>query len=136
MALSRRQFFRFGLAEALSDAARAMRGEPRRAGPGKAPAASVPPPPRTATPVLRVLRPPGALHEEAFLEACTRCDACLEACPRGSIRRAGAETGEVVEGTPTIVPELQPCWLCSDLPCIAACEASGSVRGVWPCQRC
>jgi ferredoxin len=123
MALSRRQFFRFGLAEALSDAARAMRGVPKKAKPRNTPAAGVPPPPRpeTPTPILRVLRPPGALPEEEFLEACTRCDACLEACPRESIRRAGAESGEAIEGTPTIVPELQPCWLCLDLPCIAAC---------------
>jgi ferredoxin-type protein NapG len=68
------------------------------------------------------LRPPGALEEDAFLAACTRCDACLVACPRESIRRAGHELGEANEGTPVILPLEQPCWLCRDLPCVAACE--------------
>lgn len=32
-------------------------------------------------PVKQGLRPPGALPETAFLDACTRCDACSQACP-------------------------------------------------------
>jgi ferredoxin len=39
----------------------------------------VKPPP---TPVS-VPRPPWALPEAAFVQACTRCDACVAACPLG-----------------------------------------------------
>jgi len=102
MNLSRRELFLHG-----------WRGALREAGPG-APCSG--PPPRV------FLRPPGALPEPGFLAACTRCDACLIACPRESIRRAGRELGEEVEGTPVILPDEQPCWLCGDLPCISACE--------------
>jgi len=71
-----------------------------------------------------VLRPRALPCRSAarFLSACTRCDACLIACPRESIRRAGHELGEANEGTPVILPDAQPCWLCKDLPCITACE--------------
>jgi len=75
-----------------------------------------------AEPGTVFLRPPGALSERDFLAACTRCDACLIACPRESIRRAGHELGPRNEGTPVILPSEQPCWCCADLPCIAACE--------------
>jgi MauM/NapG family ferredoxin protein len=68
------------------------------------------------------LRPPGALPEPRFLAACTRCDACITACPKWAIRKAGDELGVAVDGTPVILPEINPCWLCKDLPCITACE--------------
>jgi len=67
------------------------------------------------------LRPPGALHEATFLKKCTRCTACVEACPYDSIRRLGPEFGTVA-GTPVIIPTESPCYLCADTPCIPACE--------------
>lgn len=80
------------------------------------------------------LRPPGALPEPEFLTVCTRCTACQEACPYDSIRRLGPEFGLVSE-TPAIVASESPCYLCEDMPCIAACEpkallpvAPGDVR--------
>jgi len=33
------------------------------------------------------LRPPHALAEDAFIERCTRCDACVTACPTRILRR-------------------------------------------------
>lgn len=116
MSLSRRDFFRRGLAEAVTGAARAA------ASVGNA----VLPPPAAAPPAPRplYLRPPGALPEGIFVDVCTRCDDCLVACPRESIRKAGHELGELVEGTPVILPDAQPCWLCADLPCISACQVA------------
>jgi ferredoxin-type protein NapG len=67
------------------------------------------------------LRPPGALNEAAFLETCTRCTACQEVCPYQSIRRLGPEFGAAA-GTPAIIPNESPCYLCADTPCISSCE--------------
>ncbi|MAE64780.1 MAG: 4Fe-4S ferredoxin [Phycisphaeraceae bacterium] len=67
------------------------------------------------------LRPPGAGAESDFLAACTRCTDCLDACPHDAIRRLGPEFGDRA-GSPAIIPDESPCMLCTDLPCIRACE--------------
>ena len=41
----------------------------------------------------RLLRPPGALDELAFLTKCTRCDKCVRACPENAILKAGPSAG-------------------------------------------
>src|SRR5687768_6090369 len=77
-----------------------------------APREQATPPPRTDW-----LRPPGAVEECLFLDRCTRCSDCVKACPYETIvfdRR---------DGTPVIFPDRVACHLCSDFPCIAACEA-------------
>jgi len=42
---------------------------------------------RPAAARAAVQRPPGALAEPAFLAACSRCNACITACPPQVIRR-------------------------------------------------
>lgn len=77
------------------------------------------------------LRPPGALPEVAFLAACTRCSECVAVCPPKAILRVPADGG-LAAGTPYIMPTLQPCVVCSDLPCVAACPTEAltlPVRG-------
>jgi len=69
-------------------------------------------------------RPPGALTEAAFLDACTRCDACMDACPHGSIGRIPSGR---LEGTPAMLPNEVACHLCPDTPCITACEPGALV---------
>ncbi len=69
-----------------------------------------------------LLRPPGAISERNFLQACTRCDACIHACPKDAIRKAPKSMGFLVMGTPYIDPIKTPCVMCDDLPCIPACE--------------
>lgn len=61
------------------------------------------------------LRPPGAVEEASFLERCTKCSDCIEACPPGAIVAHGTD------GTPVLFADQSPCVLCEDLPCIAAC---------------
>lgn len=70
--------------------------------------------------VERYQRPPGALPEVAFLAACTRCSACMDACPVDAIRKAPARSG-FAAGTPFLELDRQPCIACPDMPCAAAC---------------
>lgn len=57
------------------------------------------------------LRPPGAV--EQFAELCTRCDACLTACPTGII-------GRDPEGLPKVDLSNGACLFCGE--CAEACE--------------
>jgi len=71
-----------------------------------------------------ILRPPGAIEENAFLDGCTKCDACIQACPHDVIVRAPSRFRRAA-GTPMI--DAGPtsggaCRMCDDFPCIAACE--------------
>lgn len=72
-------------------------------------------------PARGLLRPPGALAEREFLTACTRCDACIKACPEDVLFRAPERLGEKVAGTPTFNPPVKACFLCTPLHCIEAC---------------
>ena len=69
-----------------------------------------------------LLRPPGAISERAFLQACTRCDKCMHACPKDAIQRVPRKMGFLIMDTPYIDPIKVPCVMCDDLPCISACE--------------
>lgn len=69
---------------------------------------------------IPVLRPPGAIAEDAFLSRCTRCGDCAAACPHGAIVPAPARMRGAA-GSPMIDPARQPCLLCEGQPCIAAC---------------
>lgn len=67
------------------------------------------------------LRPPGALDEVEFLSTCTRCNACVEACPHLAIVKQPQSAG-LAAGAPMIDPQKQPCMLCDGFPCVSACE--------------
>jgi ferredoxin-type protein NapG len=68
----------------------------------------------------KLLRPPGALKpDEDFLAACTGCGDCLPVCPPSCIITVEHEDGRNI---PVIDPSAKPCYLCTELPCIAACE--------------
>ncbi len=78
----------------------------------------------------RYVRPPGALDGMAFLAACTRCGECIDVCPVDAIQRAPPSAG-LAAGTPIIDPIRQPCTVCPDMPCVAACEPQALV---WPAR--
>lgn len=71
--------------------------------------------------MIPVHRPPGAVEEASFLAGCTRCGECIKACPVQAIRLAPTRFREAA-GTPMIDPSVVPCIMCSDTPCISACE--------------
>ncbi len=68
----------------------------------------------------RYFRPPGALPEIGFLAACTRCGACVDACPEEALVRVPSDGG-LAAGTPYLEPSATPCIACSTMPCAAAC---------------
>ena len=68
------------------------------------------------------IRPPFALPELEFLLACTRCKACIEACPHGVVFPLAARLGADVVGTPALDLLNKACHLCDDWPCVTSCE--------------
>ncbi len=72
------------------------------------------------------IRPPGALDEQAFRQACAACHRCVEACPEGAIEIApsGSLAGE---GTPLLRVHLVPCQLCAEVPCAGSCPTGALV---------
>lgn len=90
-------------------------------------AASPPPARAIGGGAIPVLRPPGARPESEFLSACTRCDACIKACPHDAILRAPARLRGAA-GTPMIDPVHSPCRMCADLPCVTVCAPGALVR--------
>lgn len=68
------------------------------------------------------IRPPFAIAELEFLLACTRCDACIEACPHEVIFPLPARLGADIVSTPAMDLLNRACHLCEDWPCVKACE--------------
>ncbi len=66
------------------------------------------------------IRPPGALIEDEFLAACTRCGICVRDCPYDILKLA--KMGDDVPlGTPYFTARSGPCEMCEDIPCIKDC---------------
>jgi len=57
----------------------------------------------------KAMRPPGALPEQEFLSACTRCAECMKVCPTNALQPAFLETGLEGIWTPILVPSIGPC---------------------------
>ncbi len=108
----RRRFFRETLGRALGPMADYIENNVR--------------PPTTRT----LLRPPGAVPEEQFLDTCYRCGSCVAECPAGAICQHQSDDPEQ-SGTPHIDPDVAPCVLCDSLGCMNACP-SGALRLVEP----
>lgn len=65
----------------------------------------------------RILRPPGALAESAFLAKCSQCGDCVQACPASCI----VIDPTLGQGRPVIVAQESPCVVCEDLSCMKVC---------------
>lgn len=120
--VGRRSFFRSGFRELLkplveavderlSDLAQALPPAVRSNGPRSVP--------------LRVLRPPGALEESAFLSTCSRCGVCVSACPANAIKIDA--TAAIGGGAPYIDADVSACVVCSSLECMMYCPTGALV---------
>ena len=70
------------------------------------------PPSKRASPKL--IRPPGALPEEKFLQKCVKCGMCMKACPTNALQPALTEAGLEGIWTPVLVPKVGYCeYYCS-----------------------
>lgn len=101
--MDRRDFFRKGFSKAAEVA---VKGADKR----------------VAARAKHWIRPPYAIAELEFLLACTRCNACIEACPHDVIFPLAARLGVDVVNTPALDLLKRGCHLCEDWPCINACE--------------
>ncbi|HED12601.1 MAG TPA: hypothetical protein ENI62_02940 [Gammaproteobacteria bacterium] len=68
------------------------------------------------------IRPPFACAEMEFLLSCSRCKACVEACPYGVIFLLPLRSGVKATGTPALDLLHKACHLCANWPCVSACK--------------
>ncbi|MBX3458797.1 MAG: 4Fe-4S dicluster domain-containing protein [Planctomycetes bacterium] len=73
----------------------------------------------------KFFRPPGALFEDKFLDACSRCAKCVVACPENVIFVAREGDGPPV-GTPYLKPNHAPCTLCGE--CMEVCPTGALAK--------
>lgn len=57
----------------------------------------------------RVLRPPAALEEDAFVNRCVRCGNCMKVCITNGLQPALLQVGPGAVWTPHLVPEIGYC---------------------------
>lgn len=77
----------------------------------------------------RVIRPPFAMSEAAFIILCSgNCVKCLEACPHQAITLSDLDGTLTGAKRPRIVPGENPCYLCEDFPCVTACPTGALQR--------
>ena len=77
----------------------------------------------------RVIRPPFAVSEAAFVTLCVgNCTKCLEACPHKAIFLSDLDGALTGAKRPRIAPSEKPCYLCQDFPCVTACPTGALHR--------
>ncbi len=79
----------------------------------------------------RYLRPPGALTEKEFLDACIGCGQCANVCPNKCIQFVNLEKGLDQLATPVIIARSQGCILC--MACTRVCP-TGALQPLEPTE--
>ncbi len=76
----------------------------------------------------RLIRPPGALPEQDFINACIRCGQCMKVCPTNGLQPSLFEYGADALFTPRLIPRIGWCEKnCNQ--CSAVCP-SGALKTV------
>jgi ferredoxin len=57
----------------------------------------------------KLIRPPGVMHEQEFLDKCIRCGNCMKACPTNGLQPVIFESGLAGIWAPHLVPEIGYC---------------------------
>jgi polyferredoxin/formate hydrogenlyase subunit 6/NADH:ubiquinone oxidoreductase subunit I len=86
-----------------------------------------------AGPHEKLLRPPGALDEPAFLARCLRCGECIRVCRPHALHSSLFESGLEELWTPVVVPRIGYCQP-SCVLCAQACP-SGAIRRFTPQEK-
>jgi ferredoxin-type protein NapG len=123
--MDRRRFFRRGLAQLIKPIASALSPLERAAKQIGTWDASLGQTGRRV-PLNVWLRPPGALAEKDFLDACSRCGKCAEICPAHCIKIDA--TGLHGAGAPFIDANASACVVCSGLYCMQVCPTGALVK--------
>lgn len=76
-----------------------------------------------------ILRPPAAVPEERFQAQCIKCGLCVEACSYHALVLATPGDHRPI-GTPSFLPRENPCRMCEDIPCVAACPTGALDPGL------
>ncbi|KKL96082.1 hypothetical protein LCGC14_1848000, partial [marine sediment metagenome] len=95
-----------------------------------------------AGPGRRLLRPPGSVAEEQFLDLCIRCGECFKVCPGPMLHPAGLADGVEALWTPVAVPIIagchQDCNFCTQVCPTGAITPAGEHVAIDPmvCAGC
>lgn len=74
----------------------------------------------------QMIRPPGAIPEDEFLEKCIKCGSCMKICPTNALHPAFGETTFEGIWTPVLIPKIGYCTQNCNL-CSLACP-SGAIK--------
>ncbi|MDR2439149.1 MAG: 4Fe-4S dicluster domain-containing protein [Planctomycetaceae bacterium] len=79
------------------------------------------------------IRPPGAVQEKLFLSRCTRCGACVQACPTSLLKTQYFETSILDYGTPYAV--FDPAWCNTQCTKCGQVCPSGALQKILPAEK-
>ncbi|MDR3196325.1 MAG: 4Fe-4S dicluster domain-containing protein [Planctomycetaceae bacterium] len=79
------------------------------------------------------IRPLGAVYEKLFLSRCTRCGACVQACPASLLKTQYFETSIFNYGTPYAV--FDPAWCKAECTLCSQVCPSGALRKILPAEK-
>ncbi|MBA2880343.1 MauM/NapG family ferredoxin protein [Desulfosalsimonas propionicica] len=83
----------------------------------------------------RIIRPPGALPEPDFLEACVRCGQCMAACPTNTLQPVWFEAGLLGLFSPAVTPRRKycdpECTACGNTCPTGAIQKIASAERTW-----
>lgn len=74
----------------------------------------------TAEPQNTYIKLPGIESLAHFFNYCNKCYQCVSACQHEAIQVCHDKNSRF-DSYPVIEPEIQPCFICSEFPCVKAC---------------